>query len=154
MQFTAVLRQKRPKTTRCIRADWKSAKFEELPVGKAEVLAEGDTVALVCIGPCTYRAMEAAAAFPGRVGGYNFRFLKPLDEETLAGIAGAYRHIITVEDGAVKGGLFGAVSEFTAAGCYGVGVTPAGVPDAFVPHGRQDTQRRDAANRRCVKGQG
>ena len=125
-------------------ADWKSAKFEELPVGKAEVLAEGDTVALVCIGPCTYRAMEAAAAFPGRVGVYNFRFLKPLDEETLAGIAGAYRHIITVEDGAVKGGLFGAVSEFTAARCYGVGVTPAGVPDAFVPHGRQDTQRRNA----------
>lgn len=125
-------------------AEWRTAPFAELEIGKAETLLEGDTVAFVCIGPSTNRALEAAAAFPGRAGVYNFRFLKPLDEELLAHIAKTYSHIITVEDGAVKGGLFGAVSEFVAAGSYGVGVYPVGVGDEFVLHGRQDRQRRDA----------
>ena len=120
--------------------DWKDAPFRTLELGKAEVLAEGDEVALICTGPVTNRALEAASSYPGRVGVYNFRFVKPLDEEMLAEIAGKYRHIITVEDASLKGGLYGAVCEFLMSGGYGIRAEGIGVPDRFIAQDRQSSQ--------------
>ena len=120
--------------------DWKNAPFRTLELGKAEVLAEGDEVALICTGPVTNRALEAASSYPGRVGVYNFRFVKPLDEEMLAEIAGKYRHIITVEDASLKGGLYGAVCEFLMSGGYGIRAEGIGVPDRFIAQDRQSSQ--------------
>ncbi len=119
---------------------WRDVPFRTLDVGKAETLAEGDEVALVCTGPVTGRALEAASAYPGRVGVYNFRFIKPLDEETLAGIAGRYRHIITVEDASLKGGLYGAVCEFLMSGGFTIRAEGIGVPDRFIRQGAQSGQ--------------
>ena len=120
--------------------DWKKAPFRTLELGKAEVLAEGDEVALICTGPVTNRALEAASSYPGRVGVYNFRFVKPLDEEMLAEIAEKYRHIITVEDASLKGGLYGAVCEFLMSGGYGIRAEGIGVPDRFIAQDRQSSQ--------------
>ena len=120
--------------------DWKNAPFRTLELGKAEVLAEGDEVALICTGPVTNRALEAASSYPGRVGVYNFRFVKPLDEEMLAEIAGKYRHIITVEDASLKGGLYGAVCEFLMSGGYSIRAEGIGVPDRFIAQDRQSSQ--------------
>ena len=119
---------------------WEDEEFEELPVGKAETLMEGSEVALICTGPVVNRAMEAAASFPGRVGVYNFRYVKPLDEELLDKIATKYRHIITAEDGSLKGGLFGAVCEFLESGGYSARAEGLGVPDRFTPQARQSVQ--------------
>ncbi len=120
--------------------NWKDAPFRTLELGKAEVLAEGDEVALICTGPVTNRALEAASSYPGRVGVYNFRFVKPLDEEMLTEIAGKYRHIITVEDASLKGGLYGAVCEFLMSGGYGIRAEGIGVPDRFIAQDRQSSQ--------------
>ncbi len=122
---------------------WKDSPMQELPLGKAETLLEGDTVALVCIGPVANRAVEAAQDFPGRVGVYDFRFLKPLDHETLDLIAGRYSHILTLEDGSLKGGLYGAVCEHLACRPECPVIEGAGIPDAFTLHARQADQRRD-----------
>lgn len=119
---------------------WQEEPFCELPAGKAECLCEGDTLAVVGTGPCVNRALEAAEAFPGRVGVYYFRFVKPLDEEALRGIASRYGRIITVEDGCVKGGLFGAVSEFVCSAGAGTPVTPLGIGDEFVHQASRDEQ--------------
>ncbi len=119
---------------------WEDVSFEELPVGKAETLLEGSDVALICTGPVTNRALEAAAAFPGRVGVYNFRYIKPLDEELLKKIATKYQHIITAEDGSLKGGLYGAVCEFLEANGYSISAEGLGVPDMFIAHARQSVQ--------------
>ncbi len=120
---------------------WEEEAFEELPVGKAVTLMEGDKIALICTGPVVNRALEAAAMFPGRVGVYNFRYVKPLDEEALKMIASRYGHIITAEDGSLKGGLFGAVSELLeSAGYSGVTVEGLGVPDRFIPQAGQSAQ--------------
>lgn len=116
---------------------WKESEAEVIPTGKAETLVEGTDVAIVAIGPVVGRAVEAARAFPGKVGVYNFRFLKPLDEELLRGIASRYRQLITVEDGSLKGGLYGAVCEFLQSEGLGTRVEGIGVPDMFVPQGRQ-----------------
>ena len=123
--------------------EWKDSVPEILPTGKSTELMKGDSVALVCIGPCVNRALEAATGFEGKAGVYNFRFLKPLDTDMLDKIATEYRHIITVEDGCIKGGLYGAVCEHLAKEGFKIGVTAVGVGDEFVPHGKQSDQRAE-----------
>lgn len=121
--------------------NWKNAPFEELPLGKAEEMKKGSDVAVVCLGPGVHRAMEAASSFGGKVGVYDFRFLKPLDEEMLGRIFRDYRAVLTIEDGCLKGGLFGAVAEYAALCGAGVAIDGIGISDEFVAHGRQSDQR-------------
>ena len=97
-------------------------------------------MAVLAIGPSVNRALEAAAAWPGKVGVYDFKFLKPLDEACLAEVARRYRHLLTIEDGALAGGLFGAVSEWLAAGGFRVPVEGIGIPDRFIAQAKQSQQ--------------
>jgi len=122
-------------------SDWRTSGFEELPLGRAVECLKGDKVAVVAIGPAVHRSLEAAGQFEGRVGVYNFRFLKPLDTDMLDKIAKTYKKIITVEDGTLKGGLYGAVCEYLADKAPGVFVTGIGVPDVFIEHDTQSAQR-------------
>ena len=128
-------------------APWRDTGFSELPLGKAECLRKGTDIAFVCIGPVVNRALEAALEVDGpesgtsRVGVYNFRFLKPLDTEALDEIALSCKTVVTVEDGTIKGGLYGAVSEHFASRSGSPRVVGVGVPDHFVQQGRQADQR-------------
>ena len=122
-------------------ADWKNAEFAELPVGKAETLAEGSELAIIAIGPVVNRAMEAARGFEGRVGVYNFRFLRPLDTDALEHIASKYKKVLTIEDGTLKGGLFGAVGEYFALNGHLIELKGLGIPDKFISHAPQASQR-------------
>lgn len=117
--------------------EWQDLPYRELPAGSSEMLVDGSDVAIIGIGPVVNRAVEAAASYPGRVAVFNFRFLKPLDEDTLGKIASRFRHVITVEDASLKGGLYGAVCEFTGGRYPGVTVEGIGIPDEFVHQGRQ-----------------
>ena len=119
---------------------WRETEAAPLEIGRAECLQEGTDVAVLGIGPCVNRALEASRAWPGRVGVYDFKFLKPLDEACLEDIARRYRHLLTVEDGSLAGGLFGAVSEHLAAGGFPVTVEGIGIPDRFIAQARQSEQ--------------
>lgn len=122
---------------------WQDVPFAELPVGKAETLLEGDTVAVVSCGPAAYDALKAAEDYAGKVGVYNFRFVKPLDCEALDGIAARYERIVTVEDGTLLGGLYGAVCEYVLARGYDIKVEGIGIPDRFISQARQTKQLAD-----------
>lgn len=122
---------------------WQDVPFAELPVGKAEPLLEGDTVAVVSCGPAAYDALRAAEEYAGKVGVYNFRFIKPLDREALDGIAARYERIVTVEDGTLLGGLYGAVCEYVLARGYDIKVEGIGIPDRFISQARQTKQLAD-----------
>ena len=123
--------------------EWKDSAASLLPVGKAIELRRGSRIAIVAIGPCAHWAEGAASLYPDAVGVYNFRFLKPLDTEMLDFIARNYRTVISVEDGCLAGGLYGAVCEyFQSAGC-GIRVAGLGIPDKFVRHDRQAAQRAE-----------
>ena len=122
---------------------WRDAPGEVLEIGRAETLLEGSEVAVLGIGPAVNRALEAASGWPGRVGVYDFRFLKPLDEELLGSIASRYRHLITVEDGCLSGGLFGAISEWLASGRFKATLEGIGIPDRFIPQAKQSEQLAD-----------
>lgn len=116
---------------------WKEEPLTSLEIGKAVELAAGDSVAVVCTGPSARRALYARERFGARVGVYDFRFLKPLDTAMLDSIAERYRAVLTVEDGSLKGGLYGAVCEYFQSKGKQVRVSGIGAPDEFI---RQDTQ--------------
>lgn len=120
--------------------EWKNRDFEEIVYGKAVRLSEGSSVACLSLGPVGNRVAKAvsrmAVAHPGMsVEHYDMRFLKPVDEEVLEYVTANFRTIVTVEDGAVKGGLFGEVSEYVASRGLAVKVVPLGIPDRFIEQG-------------------
>ena len=68
----------------------------------------------------------------------NMRFLKPLDTSMVDYACGKCGTIITVEDGALLGGLGSAVSEYVASVHPGIKVISLGIPDKFVEQGTVD----------------
>ena len=148
LMYTALQQDKGPFIIRYPRgngegAGWKDAEFEAVPVGKAVELKAGSEIAVVGTGPAVNRALEAAEGFGERVAVYHFPFVKPLDTEVLESIASTFSKIVTVEDGALSGGLFGAVSEFlTRRGCK-ARIVPVGIGDEFVTQASQAQQRKD-----------
>ena len=73
---------------------------------------------------------------------YDARFLKPLDAALLEELSG-YKAILTLEEGTLKGGLFGAVSEYFAARPDAPIIKGVGIPDRFIPADPQAAQRAD-----------
>ena len=67
---------------------------------------------------------------------YDMRYLKPIDEKALHKVFKNFDHIITVEDGALIGGLGTAVSEFKSRNNYTSSVISLGIPDKFIEHGK------------------
>ena len=113
---------------------WKDEPYSMLPQGRGEKLLEGKRLAVLALGPCANAAVEAAKARGAAV--WDVRYLKPLDPEMLAEAA-TYEAVLTVEDGCLAGGLYGAVAE--AIGRQ-VPVHGLGIPDRFIeaaPQGRQ-----------------
>jgi 1-deoxy-D-xylulose-5-phosphate synthase len=117
--------------------DWEQP-FQLLPTGKGRVICEGDDIAIVSIGTAGIMATEACQIL--RTDGiqaahYDMRFLKPIDEQLLHQVCRKHKHIITVEDGTVVGGLGSAVTEFVNDHLYPVRVKRLGIPDHFIAHG-------------------
>lgn len=117
---------------------WRGVPFEALPVGRGRRLREGTDVALVTVGTvgnAAARAAERAAAKGVSVAHYDLRFAKPLDEALLAEVGVKFRHVVTVEDGSLRGGVGEAVTAFfNARGCE-VAVHSLGIGDEWVEHG-------------------
>ena len=124
---------------------WRDREAEPAVPGKGALLTEGENTVILGLGPCVNRAVEAAARFRERHGWspavWDLRFLKPLDGEILEAAARGFRTVITVEDGCLAGGLFGAVTEYMAANGYSPRISGLGIPDAFIPQDSQDAQR-------------
>ncbi len=120
---------------------WREAQYVSLPVGRGEKLMAGKGVAILGIGPVVNRALSAAKRHKADywVGPavYDMRFLKPLDTDILEE-AGKFDVILTVEDGCLKGGLYGAVCEFFAGRDHAPIVKGVGIPDRFI---QQDSQK-------------
>ena len=148
LMFTSLNTGHGPFIIRYPRGNAEGVPFENGPAvqlapGKAEQLKAGNKLAVIGTGPAVNRALEAAEAFGDSVAVYYFRYIKPLDTAVLEDIAKSFDKIVTVEDGALAGGLFGAVSEFIAErGCMAT-VRPVGISDSFVSQASQSKQRAD-----------
>jgi 1-deoxy-D-xylulose-5-phosphate synthase len=122
-----------------------SAEFHRLPVGKAEIMRNGEDVALVGIGSTVIPCLEAAErlALEGvNPMVINARFAKPLDTELILHAANRTKKMVIVEENVLSGGFGAAVLELLAkAEASDVKVKRLGIPDEFVTHGKPDLLR-------------
>ena len=150
MMYSAMMSKNGPYIIRYPRGygegtDWMSHNPVELEPGKAEKLMGGTDIAVIAAGPMANRAVEAAEELKASAGWnpsiYNIRYIKPLDTEMLEEIASSHKAVITVEDGCVSGGLYGAVTEFMAARPSPVPVEAVAIPDRYLSQGTQEELR-------------
>lgn len=114
--------------------------FRQIPVGTAESLQEGRDICLLAYGSMVSVAMEAASILREEgidAGVVNLRFAKPLDTAMLTSVVARYTHIVTLEEGVLKGGVGSAVLEWLALTDHlgRVHVRMIGVPDQYIDHG-------------------
>ncbi len=123
--------------------DWQ---LRELEPGKAEVLKEGEDVAILAIGQHVHTASLAAEELQGRgikAKVVNMRFVKPVDEALIEDVARKTGKIVTIEENALIGGFGSAVLEcLSDRGLTDVMVKRLGLPDRFVEHGSQQALRK------------
>ena len=152
MMYSAMLSENGPYIIRYPRgygegADWQQHGFARVEEGKGELLMQGSKLAVICAGPVANRAVEAASKIKEETGWnpsiYNIRYIKPIDEKILAEVASEYDYAVTVEDGTVLGGLYGAVSEYMAAIEDSPAVEGIGIPDRYVSQGTQEELREE-----------
>lgn len=125
--------------------DWRNHEPETMVPGKGRRLREGNGIAILAVGPFAHRAAEAADRYRAEHGDgpavYDMIFVKPIDTAILDEVAGEHRTVLTVEDGCLKGGLFGATAEYMAT--KDVKVYGAGIPDRFISQDSQKAQRKE-----------
>ncbi len=119
--------------------DWQTP-FSEIKPGKSRVLAghEKPDIAILSIGTVSANAIKASEKLAEKgikAEVHDMIWLKPLDTAMLENLASRTDKIITVEDGAITGGLGTAVSEWVANNASGIHVVSLGVPDKWVSHG-------------------
>ena len=102
-------------------------------------------MAVIGAGPVIHRAAEAAAAYRDKFGTgpaiYNIRYIKPLDRAMMDRILSEFSSLITIEDGCLAGGVFGAASEYAAEKKSSIRITGLGIPDRFISQGSQKELR-------------
>ncbi|NVM21208.1 MAG: 1-deoxy-D-xylulose-5-phosphate synthase [Desulfobacterales bacterium] len=117
-----------------------------LPIGKAEVLAEGTDVAILAIGATVTAALDAKKQLEAddiSAAVVNCRFVKPLDTELIVSLAGKIPNIVTVEENVIHGGFGSAVLECLAdEQIAGNRILRLGISDTFVEHGSQKVLRK------------
>jgi 1-deoxy-D-xylulose-5-phosphate synthase len=125
--------------------EWE-CEMHELPVGRGRKIGDGDKVAVLSLGHVGNNVIKAVAQLRERgveVGHYDMIYLKPLDTELLAEAASRYRHLITVEDGTVVGGLGSAVAEWLAEQHSDCRLTRLCVNDRFIDQGTVAQQQAE-----------
>lgn len=114
--------------------------FETIPVGKGQMISEGEHVAVLSFGPIGKYVIEVSEELNTEglnVGHYDMRFAKPLDTDLLDQIIEKYEEVITLEDASVIGGFGSAVAEYFASQDKAPKLHMMGLPDRIIEHGTQ-----------------
>ncbi|UQY45200.1 1-deoxy-D-xylulose-5-phosphate synthase [Erwinia sp. PK3-005] len=112
-----------------------------LPLGKGVVKRRGEQLAILNFGTLLPEAQAAAEALNATL--VDMRFVKPLDEALVLELAASHESLVTLEEGAIKGGAGSGVNELLMAKRVALPVLNIGLPDEFIPQGTQDEIRHD-----------
>jgi 1-deoxy-D-xylulose-5-phosphate synthase len=115
--------------------------WEPLPIGKGEILRQGDDILLIGYGTMVYPAMQTAEILSEHgieATVINARFVKPLDSELIVPLAQQIGRVVTLEEGCLMGGFGSAVAEALLDQDVTVPVKRIGVPDVLVDHAKPD----------------
>jgi 1-deoxy-D-xylulose-5-phosphate synthase len=124
---------------------------EPIPIGKGEVLVEGERVALLGYGYGVTVAREAAAILAKHgleATVADGRFTKPIDTELAERLAREHELLVTIEENVLPGGFGSAVLEhledaFVEAPGERARVLRVGLPDSYVTHGKPTLLRAE-----------
>ncbi len=115
--------------------EWRDTEFVNLEL-RGEELKAGDDVAIIAVGPMANVALRAAERSTRSVAVYDLRYIKPLDTEMLNAIGSRFNKIITIEDGAIRGGVGEAITAHLVRNGYTPKVVNLGIGDSFIEHGK------------------
>jgi 1-deoxy-D-xylulose-5-phosphate synthase len=123
----------------------RSSDLRSIPIGKGEVLKEGEDLLILAIGSTVVPSVRAAdrlekAGIQTTV--INSRFLKPLDGDLICHWARKTGRLLTVEENVLQGGFGSAVLELLQERrLSAIEVKRLGLPDSFIEHGPQSILR-------------
>lgn len=119
-----------------------------LPIGRAELLygdVSGD-VLILAIGQPVHDAAKTARQLEEQeklsVSVVNLRFAKPLDVELITKLAPHFAAIVTIEEGAIHGGVGSAILQVLMENLILKPVKLLGVPDRYLEHASPAKQRQ------------
>ena len=124
--------------------EWRDTEFVELDT-RGEELKAGNDIAIIATGPMANVALRAAEQSTRSVAVYDLRYVKPLDEELLNTIGSRFEKVITIEDGAVRGGVGEAIAAHFSRHGYTPRVENLGIGDTFIEHGKPAELYADCA---------
>ena len=115
---------------------------ETFKFGKSKIIKEGKDVSFVCLGSLlvneALKARETLAAEGIDAGVVDALSVKPLDSETILGLAGKTRALITAENAQLTGGLGSTVASLLAENGFTCKFGRIGIKDEFGEVGTQD----------------
>jgi 1-deoxy-D-xylulose-5-phosphate synthase len=118
--------------------------WEPLPIGKGEILRQGDDVLLLGYGSMVYPSMQVAEILSEhgiQATVVNARFAKPLDTELILPLAQQIGRVVTFEEGCLPGGFGSAVAEALLDADLTIPLKRIGVPDLLVDHATPDESK-------------
>jgi 1-deoxy-D-xylulose-5-phosphate synthase len=133
---------------------------QTLEIGRAEIMQDGDDVALISLGAVidiAEQARDQLEKLGFSVALVNARWIKPLDEAAFASFAQRCKVLCTFEDHVLHNGFGAAVIESLHSRGITTPVERIGWPDAFVEHGKVPILREkhgitaDAAVAKCLR---
>ncbi len=132
----------------------KFEKHEEIKLGKAEVLKEGQDISIIAIGKRVSKAMQVAENYKNEgidAEVINARFLKPLDVDIIKKSIKKTKNVLILEDGTKINGLGTAIEELIVEEkLQGVELQKYAWPDEFIKHGK--VEELEEIYEQCPKG--
>jgi len=119
--------------------------LHEIPIGKGEIVRDGEDVALLAIGNMVAPALKAAQELADtgiEATVVDARFAKPLDSELIISLASRIKRVVTIEENTLNGGFGSSVARLIQEyNLTDVQVKHLGIPDEFVEQGTQAALR-------------
>lgn len=123
-----------------VMTEWKTP-MKYIKPGTGKKIKTGEDLAILSFGHVGNKAIEACETLEKEgisMAHYDLRFAKPLDEIMLHEVFSKFKHVITIEDGCLQGGIGSAVLEFMVDNGYTAQVQRLGIADEFIEHGTQE----------------
>ena len=118
--------------------------MQSYPHGRARVLSEGSSLAILSLGPIGVSASHVVDRLQAEgysVAHIDLVFAKPLDEACLRAVFASTQKILTIEEGCLNGGVGSAILQLAMQEDYAGRIKTLGLPDEFIPHGTPQEQK-------------
>ena len=109
--------------------------MQQLTIGKAKVVCEGQDLAILCFGTLLQAALPVAQKLGATL--VDMRFVKPLDKQLIYQLTKRHKQLVTIEENSIAGGAGSSVNEYLQSEKINLPVLNLGLPDQFIEQGTQ-----------------